>query len=153
MTINHNRLNEFVNESQVWLLMIKKEHYEKEYEKSLLTTLQNLRDLLLFLQDQKEEQPDLFLLKQNVMRLQGTHELLFNLLKEGTIIYELLFQILNGSQKNIQSFRLDIFVEILNLFYVCHRLLCFFCENNLPNQQLLFDNLRIFLPNTFVNFG
>jgi hypothetical protein len=87
------------------------------------------------------------------MRLHGTHELLFNLLKEGTIVYEILFKILSGSQKDIQSFRLDIFVEILNLLYVCHKLLCLFCENNLANQLLVFNNLRIFLPNTFVNFG
>lgn len=151
---NFEALDHHKTVSQVWLLIIKKEFYQIEYDDNLTIVNEKLTDLEKFLKSDVEN-GDLSGLKtkQSILRKLKTHELLLLFLREGVMIYDVLVEISNNPDLHFQSYRSDIFEKICKLFKLCHRNLELFCQGNSINQEIILGNIKLFVKNKFIDVG
>lgn len=99
------------------------------------------------------QNPKEFRIKQDMLRQIKGQEIIFKLLKEGTVIFEILEDITSNRELYASIYRLDVYDTSCQIFYYCHLILVLFCEGNLENQAILIEVLPLFLTNTNINFG
>ena len=98
------------------------------------------------------EDKELFEIKQKVMRHINAHETLINFLKEGTVILDILTEIIQNPMEKLIYYREDVFLKICELFTLCNVNLMYFCKNNQSNQKLIHKHLNIFMQFDIIDF-